>query len=431
MPNDLVQPAHLLDISNFDGSQRANPTFDTSNPNWPSKVVGGHTFDGSKAYKFEWVSILNPNEEQDDEVGVTGTVLKPELSGADLPFTHPFGSDFEFTIVPDPAYEGLLARANKDPNGVYARSWTAAARTAGIAIPTGVLGLEIDAALVPPDYRPAHGDRVAVYGRWIVDAGHPEFHTEIHAPLLMARARTIDSSGNPVTPSASATTFFQVWSRPYQAGQLFATGGDTGLPLRVYAERIAETLGDVQAFPPVFATPFQGIHLVLFTIRPPVPAQQTTTARMPPLPTVPTVQLQCSYHFTVNGSCGVEVIPFPSPAEPNCVHVILALNSASYPTLPEPPYQFDQYSILGLLHQAPSGVDLSWLETAFLALQGNVGVRRFAAPHMSQTQDSVNVVPFTPLTALPRSSKATDDTQPFPVYGWVKLKWVDVTQREV
>ena len=229
MPNDLVQPAHLLDISNFDGSQRANPTFDTSNPNWPSKVVGGHTFDGSKAYKFEWVSILNPNEEQDDEVGVTGTVLKPELSGADLPFTHPFGSDFEFTIVPDPAYEGLLARANKDPNGVYARSWTAAARTAGIAIPTGVLGLEIDAALVPPDYRPAHGDRVAVYGRWIVDAGHPEFHTEIHPPLLMARARTIDSSGNPVTPSASATTFFQVWSRPYQAGQLFATGGDTGI----------------------------------------------------------------------------------------------------------------------------------------------------------------------------------------------------------
>src|SRR6266566_2953576 len=153
MPNDLVQPAHLLDISNFDGSQRANPTFDTSGPNWASNVVGGHTFDGSKAHKFEWVSILNPNDEQDDEVGVAGTVLNPELSGADLPFTHPFGPDFEFTIVPDPAYEGLLAPANKDPNGVYAKSWRAA-RTAGIAIPTGVLGLEIDAALVPPDYRP-------------------------------------------------------------------------------------------------------------------------------------------------------------------------------------------------------------------------------------------------------------------------------------
>jgi len=204
---------------------------------------------------------------------------------------------------------------------------------------------------------------------------------------------------------------------------LFATGGHTGLALQDYAERIVETIGDVQAFPPVFATPFQGTHIVVFTIRPPVPAQQTTTARGPTASTVPGVQLKCSYHFTVNGSCGLQVSP--SPAEPNCVHVILALNSVGYPTLPEPPHQFDNYSIQGLLNQAPAGVHLSWLKEVWLKVKGDVGVRRFAAPHMSQTQDSVNVVPFTPLTALPRSSKATDPTQPFPVYGWVKLQWVN------
>src|SRR5262252_3817866 len=111
----------------------------------------------------------------------------------------------------------------------------------------------------------------------------------------MARARSVDSSGNPVPPSINATTLFQLWSRPYQAGQLFSTGGDSGLPLRTYAERIAETLGDIQAFPPIFAEPFQGIHLVAFTVRPPVLVPQSTTA-------MPMVQLQCSYHFTVNGS---------------------------------------------------------------------------------------------------------------------------------
>src|ERR1700760_4548566 len=117
---------HLLDISQLNGSPWPNPTFDTSDPNWSSTVVGGHTFDGSSAHAFEWVSVLNPNEEQDDEVGLAGTALKPDMSGADLPFTHPFGTDFEFTIVPDPPYNRLLASANKDPNGVYRDSWSAA-----------------------------------------------------------------------------------------------------------------------------------------------------------------------------------------------------------------------------------------------------------------------------------------------------------------
>lgn len=311
----------------------------------------------------------------------------------------------------------MLAPANKDPNGVYAKNWTAA-QSAGVSIPTGVLGLEVDAALVPPAYQPAQGDRVAVYGRWIVDAGHPEFHTEIHPPLLMAHARSVDSSGNPVARSASATTLFQVWSRPYQAGQLFTTNGDTGLALQDYAEKIAETTGDIRAYPPVFAKSFQGVQLVAFTVRPPVPAPHIMPAE------VPTVQLKCSYHFTVNGSCGVEVIP--SPAEPNSVLVVLALNSVSYPTLPEPPSNYDTYSIPNLLNQAPSGIDLSWLEKKWLNFKGTVYVRTFGAPHMSQTQDSVNVVPFTPLASLPSSSQATDHNQPFPVYGWVKLQWINV-----
>jgi hypothetical protein len=415
---------NLLDISMINGSPWTNPAFDTSDPNWSSNLVGGQTFDGSSAHKFEWVSVLNPTEEQDDEVGVAGFALAPDYSSKDLPFTHPFGGDFEFTIIPDPAYEGLLATANKDPNGDYKDSWPAA-QAEGLQIPSGVLALEVDRALVPPDYQPVQGDRVAVFGRWIVDAGHDDFHAEIHPPLLMARARSVDGNGNPIIRSESAITLFHLWSRPYQAGQLFTTDGHSGLCLRDYAKAIAETLGDVQAFPPVFAKPFQGIHIVSFTIRPPVP---------PPPPTpvgavTPTLQLQCSYHFTVNGSCGVEVIR--SPSDPNAILVVLALNDVGYPTLPELPSHFDHYSIDSLLAQVPGGANLSWLQDAWLDIKGSVDIRQYSAPQMSQTQDSVNVVSFTPLDQLPSSAQATDSGQPYPIYGWVKLQWVDVRPRVI
>jgi hypothetical protein len=419
-PTLLPLLPHLLDISQINGQPRANPAFDTSRPDWASRVVGGATFDGSSAHAFEWVPVLNPTVEQDDEVGLAGTALKPDVSGADLPFTHPFGNDFEFTIVPDPSYNNLLASANRDPNNdTYRDSWSAA-RHSGIPIPTGVLGVEIEAPLVPDEYRVEHGDRVAVYGRWIVDAGHSDFRTEIHPPLLMARARSIDDRGNPTPPSVNATTLFQLWSRPYQAGQLFSTGGRTGLALQDYATAIAETLGDIQAFPPVFEQPFQGIHIVAFTVRPPVLVPQSTTA-------LPTVQLQCSYHFTVNGSCAVQVIP--SPVDLDSILVILALNSVSYPTLPEPARRFDSFSIQDLLAQVPGGVDLNILEELFLAWQGDVQVRRYAAPQTSQTQQSVGIVPFTPLKELPQFTHAIDGSQPFPIYGWLRLQWVNIEPR--
>jgi hypothetical protein len=63
----------------------------------------------------------------------------------------------------------------------------------------GTLGMEIDHDLIPESYLPRDGDRVAVFGRWIVDCGHGDndqgvsgFHTEIHPPLLVASGRQTD-----------------------------------------------------------------------------------------------------------------------------------------------------------------------------------------------------------------------------------------------
>lgn len=430
-PTAVVSPTphgpNLLYMRKLDGTpwtNPRNPLVDTSDPNWSRKVVFGATFDGSKAHPFEWVSVLNPKVEQDDQVGLTGRVTEPHQSGADLPFTHPFGRDFEFSIIPDHQYAGLLAHANADPDGVYKSSWASAHR-AGLAVPDGILGLEVDGALVPPEYRYAEGDRVAVYGRWIVDAGHPEFHTEIHPPLLMARARCVDDHDRPTLPSASATTHFQLWGRPYQSGQLFKTGGDSGLPLREYAKRIAETLpGHIEAFPPIFDNSFRGIHLIPIAVDPPVLRPKPPSR----LPQPGQWQLECSYHFITNGACTIEVIKQPWGDGADGVLVLLALNYAGLPKLPEPPHSFDSYTISGLLAEAPGGADLSGVEEALVSIHehtvNRVKVRRFAPP-ATPGMDSSGEVPFTPLASLPRSTITKRTDQPFPILGWLKLKWVN------
>jgi hypothetical protein len=411
---------HLLRMSKLTGDPWTNPPFDTSAANWSSALVGGATFDGSDAHGLEWVSVLDPTIEQDDQVGVTGFALNAELSGADLPFTHPFGPDFEYAVYPDAEYRNLLAPSNEDPNGTYGEAFPDARRV-GLP-PAGVLGMEVDAALVPGAFRAATGDRVALYGRWIVDAGHEDFHAEIHPPLVMARARIVNAQDEPGYPTSDATTLVNFWSRPYQSGQRFGSKRDQSL--ESYLTDIATTLSDIKAYPPVFETSFQGIHLLAFTVKAPVPTVPVSSAEAIGM------HLECSYSFTVNQACGLQVQQAVN--DPEAVMVIMALNSAGFPSsLPELPSGFDSYLIDDLVAQIPS--DLGTLSSLLVgivkAYQSKLGltdakvfVRRFGGPPAPDL--SGHVVPFTRLASLPKSSVNLDNNQPFPVMGWLKLRWV-------
>lgn len=416
---------HLLHITTIQGQDMTNPAYNTSSSNWSSQVVGGTLFDGSNSHPLEWVSVLNPTVEQDDEVGVAGFALAVELAGSDLPFTHPFGGDFEFQIVPDAGYTNLLAPSNLPPGNSNTDSEVSEAfnQMRGAGLPEiGAFAMEVEAGLVPEPYRAANGDRVAVYGRWIVDAGHGDFHTEIHPPLLLARAQVVNAQGEQVYPDASAMTLMQLWGRPYQAAQKFTDGSSTNLCLQQYITNISETLGDIVAYPPTFPKPFDGVHLVSFIVRPPVPTP-------PPAPSlvIGPAHLECSYSFTTNKSCGVQVIQ--SYTDPNAVEVILALNSVLYPTLPEPPSTKVAWTIDSLKQNIPSdlGALTSFLVGVVTDYQkavhgGNLYVRTYnplPAPDVT-----THAVPFTPLASLPQSQVNVDDTQPFPIVGWLKLQWV-------
>src|SRR3954451_13676349 len=88
----------------------------------------------------EWVQVGAPTEDYDlDPVGFTGWMLKPELSGNDVPFTHPFGNDWECMVALDPEYTGLLAARNVVPDGAHGAAALADAKVADIRVPEGGL----------------------------------------------------------------------------------------------------------------------------------------------------------------------------------------------------------------------------------------------------------------------------------------------------
>src|SRR5689334_20723388 len=139
---------------------------------WPRRLVGGETFLSEGGSRHEWVSVLDPGNQYDQPLtGVSGTALKPEVSGSDNPFLHPFANDFEFYIAPDPQYFDLVAPTMVDDY----RDATAFAKSEHKLNVPGVIGMEMDERLVPTQFRAQEGDRVAVWGRWIVDAGHNDF----------------------------------------------------------------------------------------------------------------------------------------------------------------------------------------------------------------------------------------------------------------
>ena len=142
---------------------------------------------------------------------------------------------------------------------------------------SGVLGVEWDSEIVPLAFQNefSEGDRVAVFGRWIVDCGHDDFHTEIHPPLLLASAGVYNQP-SPQSPAPGQFTRALITSRPYLVGQTFAhspgindiyndSSGNDGPYWSHIKHEIgkAETLESlrVEAHPKIKQWPFQGVHI--------------------------------------------------------------------------------------------------------------------------------------------------------------------------
>ena len=149
------------------------------------------------------------------------------------------------------------------------------------------------------------GDRAAVFGRLIADAGHNHFNdggycAEIHPPLMLATARVVQVNQR-------ATTRALFTSRPYLSGQTLCESPDDdpyvdgqnddgSLKDHLESEVIkVETFRSsaLEAHPKVKSKPFDGVHLLHFVVRPPRPPGHLDTE----------LNLQISFRFTLRSSC--------------------------------------------------------------------------------------------------------------------------------
>jgi hypothetical protein len=415
-------PRHKTDVAVYNYSLATqpllttpynNPPYDTSSPTWASDVCGGNTGPDLSFPPFEWMPVLNPHSDTDDDiVGISGVAVFPKLSDNDLFFTHPFGFDWEFFIAPDQAYRALVGPNNLGADDEYKAGETHA-QSLGVWVPKGVLGVETDQDLVPFDYRAVERDRVAVFGRWIVDCGHKPFHTEIHPPLLLVTARP---GSFPETESTSV----RVISRPWLVGQTFEVDNLPFAPHMLNEVIKTQTLQStrVEAHPHMLK-PFSGIHLINFVVRPP-------TARRSP-----NDRLMVSFHFTVRHGVVVQVYK----ASPDAVGVLISMNDNAY-TMASLPHKNDwdipvrdlgQYADIIKLVQigdaagAALGVDPAGLLSSWFVGRDWL-TDRYDAPVASSTHDS-EITTMVVDDLRGNTPFSEDAAQPFPVYGQLRVEW--------
>lgn len=396
----------------------------------------------------EWNQVTAPAEDLDqDPAGFSGWLLQPEISGDDVRFTHPFGppegpggrnTDWECMVALDPEYEGLLAAGNAADDGVSGQLARHDADTLHITIPPGgLLAVETDSACVPSALKPPFGDnvrvgdRIAVFGRWIVDAGHEvsppsggtSYRAEVHPPLLMAIGGTRHGD------NGESLTRIVVTSRPYLLKQVYtrdtSTINDDSAPddgtLLEHLNRDIVRLHTLQsvfigAHPKIASMPFAGANVFQFSVRPP--------------PTNVGGVAQVSFQFTCRTGVVVQVL-----GQDDHVDLLVLLNSADYvpPGLPErhtvtiPRDQLEDASklipleeLLGILFQVN---ELSTVITEAALLHG-IETDIYDVPD-ADPLDRSHAVPFVHVNQIPAGQPGVviDDSQPYPVLGFLEIRW--------
>jgi hypothetical protein len=406
----------------------------------------------------EWVQVLAPTEDYDAEpVGFTGWVLQPEIAGSDVPFNHPFRPDWECMVALDPEYTGLLARGNAVPDGADGAAAMADAARLQIPVPDGgLLAVEMDQNCVPSAFKDPStgvvqiGDRIAVFGRWIIDSGHTvvgpagekSFRAEVHPPLLMA------IGGTRTDAAAGRLTRVAVTSRPFLPKQVFTTDKasiyDDSAPVdgtmlehlnsevnKLTSGIIFPDSSTLEAHPKIASKPFSGTHFYRLTVRPP-DTPVVGGHRGIGLGGIVAEQVEVSYQFTCRTGIGVEVL-----GETDHVELLISLNSNAYSPPLLPPRQTEVWDKDRLNNEASGSGDVVTLEqltslitinpgkavNAELALAHGIETDRYEVPDVNVFSRS-QAVPFTPVDQLPGGSAGIviDDSQPYPVTGFLEIR---------
>jgi len=200
---------------------------------WGSELLT--TAPGAIKVPNEWGDIV-PGKEME----ISGTITKVVYSNFDLPIDHPFSTDFTFNVKLDEPYwslarqlgpgesegaegnesetheihveleSGALAHALPQREGpVSGEPWGNLPTEPPVPTLSGeaLEGLETGEL-------PREGDRISMKGRWIIDCGHNDFHSELHPITFMAFGH-----------EEGAKTKAHVLTNPYRVTQLYGPEG--------------------------------------------------------------------------------------------------------------------------------------------------------------------------------------------------------------
>ena len=389
---------------------------------------------------FEWLQTLAPADEYEGSelVGCAGWVVDPDDSGADVPFDHPLGFDWEFQIALDDdenGYQALLSPANTSPEG-HAPELAA---VLGVPVQHGLLGLEWDRSLLPASFRARvnHGDRVATFGRWILDTGHSiagHWRTEIHPPLVVVTGSVQKEAGSELTRALFL-------SRPYLVGQTYTQDVDDAYDDNAEADGtfFSHIVGElwrvvtlrsrfVEAHPKIKSFPFQGSYRLHVVVRPPGPRASRSD------------RLRVSYKFTVRKGCNVRV----SSTSGDQIDVFIFMDSTQYapPGLqPRTECVYDPDHLDKL--SSGAGIQILGLKAITIALAallpwGGLGLAayvkfilgrgiktdKYAPLPEIEVMDAAGAVIDALASEIPAGQGiVVDDAQHYPVYGWIDAKW--------
>lgn len=395
-----------------------NPSHDTSSPTWAKSVCQDGVWMHGATPELEWTPIDLGTPPNSRMVAVSGIALNAHRSNDDVWFIHPFGFDYNFNAVwtATPNYDFLAApryRSGADPDDDAVRL---AVVNSGIENPR-FIHVEMDEDFVPEFFRAKDGDSVAVFGRWIVDCGHDNYSSEIHPPLMVAKASANDDGSGTVSTLISqpflVTQKFDDRSLFAHLTKQFAEIANVAVisPIAPGLTTLGYTL---HAVPDVSNRPFSGIQLMTYELRPPRKARTGE-------------RLAVSYHFTHRTGVTVDLSNVGDDAGTISVRVVM--NDRDYKAPDLPPYEAWHIPIDDVKKYNNLGVGIAFLQTQAIVIAApaiayvvgkGVDTRRFKMPNYTEQPD---LTVFADQLAN-NTIVNVDNSQVYPIRGAVSVQWV-------